>query len=330
MSRPEILIAGAAGFLGLHLVRKLSPDCKIVAVDNLYRPSARKRLNEVRKKCSHFLEADIRNLTADALSDFKFDAIINLAGQVSIVDSWKDPAFDFDVNARGTFKLLELATEMGGRPRFIQVSSNKVYGRVKPVPEGINELHPTRPDSPYASSKATSELLTMAAHRQNDVDAVVLRCSCIYGPDQFGTEGQGWISHFIQQALAGNTVRYFGDGTQVRDLLHVSDWVETIASILYQAQERKAEGQVFNIGGGKQNSMSVADAWELIADLAGLKVHGKPDRCPVRRGDQPWYVSDTSSFVTTYNWRTRIDPEQGIRDAVLCARRAMSGDSRVG
>src|SRR5262249_38577635 len=158
-----------------------------------------------------------------------------LAGQVAVTSSVEDPRADYEVNALGTFNVLEAARLSGRRPAVVFTSTNKVYGRLEGVavverggryecrdfPDGIPESQPLDFHSPYGCSKGAADQYVRDYARIYDLPTVVFRMSCVYGPRQFGTEDQGWLAHFLIAALAGRPITVYGDGKQVRDVLFV-------------------------------------------------------------------------------------------------------------
>jgi CDP-paratose 2-epimerase len=173
---------------------------------------------------------------------------------------------------------------------------------------GIDETQRLDFHSPYGCSKGAADQYVVDYARSFGVRAAVFRMSCIYGPHQFGTEDQGWIAHFMLRAMRRHPVTIYGDGRQVRDALFVDDLVE--AFLLAQEHMPEVSGQVFNIGGGPKNAVSVREVIDLIGRL-----HGSPPEVVFgewRVGDQRYYVSDTRRFGSATGWAPRVGVEQGI------------------
>src|SRR5262249_50328517 len=248
----------------------------------------------------------------------------HLAGQVAVTTSVEDPRNDYEVNALGTFNLLEAARLGGRRPTVVFTSTNKVYGGMEDVgvverstryeyrdlPHGVPETQPLDFHSPYGCSKGAADQYVRDYARIYDLPTVVFRMSCIYGPRQFGNEDQGWVAHFLIAAVTGQPITIYGNGKQVRDVLFVDDLVRALRLAVERIDACK--GQVFNIGGGPNNALAVWQEFrELLADLKGEKV-------PVRYGDwrpgdQPCYVSDIRKAGHYLEWTPRIDKDAGIR-----------------
>jgi CDP-paratose 2-epimerase len=155
--------------------------------------------------------------------------------------------------------------------------------------------------SPYGCSKGTADQYVRDYARIYNLPAVVFRMSCIAGPRQFGNEDQGWVAHFLYSALMGKRITIYGDGLQVRDVLHVHDLIDAMAKV--REQSASTRGQIFNVGGGPQRSFSVMEMLHAIEDLTGKTVI--LEHRDVRPGDQPLYISDTSKLELLTGWKPR-------------------------
>jgi len=223
-----------------------------------------------------------------------------------VTTSLVDPLDDFDVNIRGTLNVLEAA-----RPRRVPVifaSTNKVYGDLADVrlelaneayrpcdpalrAGGVDEGRPLDFHTPYGCSKGAADQYVLDYARSFGTPTCVLRMSCIYGPRQMGTEDQGWVAHFLIQALQGRPIRIYGDGRQVRDILHVGDAVSAYLSALSRISD--ATGRAFNLGGGPANAVSLLQLIACIERFTGRKA--EVEFHSWRAGDQRYYVSDASA-----------------------------------
>ena len=227
---------------------------------------------------------------------------------------------------RGTLNLLEALRGLETPPPFIFTSTNKVYGdlgglelteeatRYTPIDplieaSGVSERSPLEFHSPYGVSKGGADQYVLDYARSYGLKTVVFRMSCIYGPHQFGTEDQGWVAHFLIRALENKPLTLYGDGKQVRDILFVEDLVE--AFVLALKNIDSLSGQAFNIGGGPENTTSLLELLETIAELQGEKP--AYDLEAWRLGDQRYYVSDTSKFQEATGWRPRTSVRDGVR-----------------
>lgn len=326
----KVVITGGAGFIGCNLAHRLLSQGRTVLIfDNLSRPGAERNLRWLREAhgANLLIEiADVRDryALADALSGA--GQVYHFAAQVAVTTSLEDPLQDFEINARGTLNLLEAVREMAAPPGILFTSTNKVYGeladldfrknglRYEPVDEtvrahGIGESRNLSFHSPYGCSKGTADQYVLDYARVYGVRAAVFRMSCIYGPHQFGNEDQGWVAHFMIRALERGGITLYGDGMQVRDILFVEDLVDAFE--LAQQNIAKISGRAFNIGGGPENSVSLLELLDRIAELAG----GKPRVCfeNWRTADQRYYVADTRAFQAATGWRPRTGAREGTR-----------------
>jgi CDP-paratose 2-epimerase len=327
--RPMVLITGGSGFVGANLADRLAASGERVLIyDNLSRPNVVANLEWLQRRHGHRVEtaiADVRD--ADALRDTmrQASAAIHLAAQVAVTSSLEDPVTDFEVNARGTLNVLEAARRQPVPPPLIFASTNKVYGetfeaarlleersRYRPangLSPAIHERWPLELRSPYGCSKGAADAYVLDYSRVFGLRTVVFRKSCLYGPRQFGTEDQGWVAHFLLRALRGEPVTIYGDGRQVRDLLYIDDAVD--AYMRARARIGALAGQVFNLGGGLRNAVSLL---ELLGRFAELGIAPPPVRfAEWRPGDQRYYVSDTSKFEWLAGWRARTGVQEGLR-----------------
>lgn len=258
-----------------------------------------------------WVEAPVEAIGHEVIAASSPTLVVHLAAQVGLTESWRDPDGDFRANAAATWHLLGLLRDLPTPPTFLYMSSNKVYGQPPVAPFGVDEQAQLAPDSPYALSKAAGELAVQAAHRAGWVRGAILRCSCLYGPDQRGTESQGWVSHFADRAKAGETVHIHGSGDQIRDALHVADWLHAVnAAAAHTA--RNGDCGIWNIGGGPERRLSPNDLWSRLSRLLGRPLPD-PLRTPARDGDQLWYVSDIRKAERDLQWRPTVDLDSGLR-----------------
>lgn len=327
--KEAILVTGGAGFVGSNLVCTLLQDGhQVTVLDSLARKGSEQNLAWLREQSFgnrlRFIHGDVRN-PEDARSAAKeADIIYHLAGQVAVTTSVEDPRTDFEVNALGTFNMLEAARLSGRHPIFVFTSTNKVYGGMEEVavaagakdysyrdfPHGISESQPLDFHSPYGCSKGTGDQYVRDYGRIYGLPTVVFRMSCIYGPRQFGNEDQGWLAHFMIATVKGDPITIYGDGKQVRDVLFVDDLVRALK--LAKEKIKTTAGQVYNIGGGPGNVLAVwAEFGELLAALKGEHVPVGYDKW--RPGDQACYISDIRKAQAHMGWRPEVDKRTGIR-----------------
>ena len=330
MSR--VLITGGAGFIGSNLADSLlKQGHEVVVFDSLARKGAERNaewLSARHGRALRLVQGDVRDCDSLAKAAQGAEIIYHLAAQVAVTTSVIDPREDFEVNALGTFNALEVARNLTTNPVFVFTSTNKVYGAMEDVavierdtryeyrdfPQGIAESRPLDFHSPYGCSKGTADQYVRDYARIYGLRTVVFRMSCIYGTRQFGVEDQGFLAHFVISAVLGRPIAIYGNGKQVRDILYIDDLVRAFRL----ASERidVTAGQVYNIGGGPGNALSVwVEFKEYLARLLGRRVEaaGYGDW---RLGDQPVYVSDTSKAARDFGWRPSVNKEDGI--ARLC------------
>jgi CDP-paratose 2-epimerase len=248
--------------------------------------------------------------------------VVHLAAQVAVTTSVANPRHDFEVNALGTFNVLEAVRVASPETVVVYASTNKVYGKLDGLavveeaqryafgdrPFGVDESQPLDFYSPYGCSKGAGDQYVRDYQRIYGLRTVLLRLSCIYGPRQFGVEDQGWLAWFAIAAMLGRAVTLCGDGKQVRDVLYVDDLVEAILAA-YQRVDRVA-GVPLNLGGGPARALAVWSEYApLLQQLAGcLPVVTLADWRP---GDQRIYVSDIRRAEQLLGWVPRIDPATG-------------------
>jgi CDP-paratose 2-epimerase len=292
--RSMVLITGGSGFVGANLADLLAASGERVLIyDNLSRPNAVANLEWLQQRHGHRIEtaiADVRD--ADALRDtiYEASAVFHLAAPAATT-SLDNPAGDPEVNVRGTLNVLEAARRRPDPPPLIFASSNKVYGEA------------------FEAARLPGDAYVLDHARVLGLCTVVFRMSCLYGPRQFGTEDQGWVTHLLLKALRGEPITIHGDGRQVRDLLYIDDAVD--AHMRARARMAVLAGQAFNLGGGQRHAVSLL---ELLARFAELGIAAPPVRFADRRpGDQRHDVSDTSKFERLAGWRARTSVTEGLR-----------------
>jgi len=328
MSR-NYFVTGGAGFIGSNYVdRLLERGEKVIVYDNLSRAGAPRNLKWLQEKhgekAFELVIGDVRDAAQLTVSTREADVIVHLAGQVAVTTSVVKPREDFEINALGTFNVLEAARLNGRNPTFLYASTNKVYGGMDDVkvverggrweyeslPFGAPETQPLDFHSPYGCSKGTGDQYVRDYSRIYGLPTVVLRQSCIYGPRQFGVEDQGWVAWMIIAAVTGQPISIYGDGKQIRDLLHVYDLNDAYDAVIQNID--KVKGEVFNLGGGSTNTMSI---WTEFGPRLE-KLLGKPipvTRGDWRPGDQKVFVADTRKAEKELGWKPKYDVDMGVK-----------------
>ncbi len=324
------LITGGSGFVGVNLAdRLLSEGKKVMVFDNLCRTGVENNLFWLKEKYKHNLQimiADIRDKAAVNAAVANADQVFHFAAQVAVTSSLENPFHDFEVNAQGTLNLLEAIRNTEHQPPVLFTSTNKVYGGLDDLgivmngtryhPEntfyrqnGISENRNLEFHSPYGCTKGVADQYMLDYARTFGLKTVVFRMSCIYGPHQFGTEDQGWVAHFLIQAMKNKPITLYGDGKQVRDILFVEDLVN--AFILAMENISLVSGNAFNMGGGVNNTVSLLELCDLIGEIAGKKPEVRFDEW--RPSDQKYYVSDFGKFAGVTGWTPNIDSNEGVQ-----------------
>jgi len=323
----KILVTGGCGFIGANYVdRLLARGQTAVAFDNFSRRGADKNAAWLREKHGNkfqLIRGDIRDARAIADAARDADAIYHFAAQVAVTTSVTDPRTDFEINALGTFNTLEAARASGRNPIFLFASTNKVYGGMdelvvvekstryefRDLPGGVPETQPLDFHSPYGCSKGAADQYVRDYQRIYGLRTVVFRQSAIYGYRQFGVEDQGWLAWFIIAAVLGKSITIYGDGKQVRDMLFIDDLMNVYDEAL--ARIDKIAGQVYNIGGGPRNTISVwTEFAPMLENLLGRKI--PITRGDWRPGDQKVCVYDISKAKRELNWEPHVDVQTGV------------------
>jgi CDP-paratose 2-epimerase len=320
------LIVGGAGFIGINAAEHYATRGHSVTVlDNFSRRGTEDNLRWLasRHPGVRVVRADIRTdreiLAAEAA---QCDVLLHLAAQVAVTTSVTDPRTDFDINALGSFNVLDAARRAAKPPIVIYSSTNKVYGGMEEVriiekggryayetlPLGVSEAQPLDFHSPYGCSKGAADQYVRDFSRIYGLRTIVFRQSCIYGPHQFGIEDQGWVAWFALRSLFDQPVTIYGDGKQVRDVLYVDDLVAAFDAGV--AHIDHAAGKIFNIGGGPSNILSLLDLVALLEKLSGKKMN--ISHSGRRPGDQRVYISDVRRAQREIGWTPANSPQSGV------------------
>lgn len=324
-----ILVTGGCGFIGCNIANALAERGeRVLILDSLARNGVQENAHWLKNRHGDRIEikiADIRDGAAVSAAVMRASAVLHLAGQVAVTGSLERPLEDFEINARGALNVLEAVRLHNPSTPVVFASTNKVYGRLlgdaeiecidaryaprdRALAEGVSERAPLDLYSPYGCSKGTADQYVRDYARVFGLRTAVLRMSCIYGPRQFGTEDQGWIAHFLIQAIRGRSITIYGDGRQVRDALHVSDAVAAWLGVLDHIDS--IGGRIFNLGGGPGNSVSLLELLDMISALRGTRPAISFNEW--RPGDQPWYVSDVGGLNRAIGWRPRVGLGEGL------------------
>ena len=323
----KVIVTGGAGFIGCNAVaRYMGRGDEVIVIDDLSRRGADKNVAWLESLGEFTLEAiDIRDphTVARVFREHRdVGLVLHLAGQVAVTISVTDPRLDFEVNALGTLNVLEGMRSVESRAPFIFASTNKVYGGMESVgvipvdgrygyrdlPAGVAETHPLDFHSPYGCSKGAADQYVHDYHRIFGLRTVVFRQSCIYGCRQFGFEDQGWIAWFTIASRLGHPITVFGDGMQVRDVLFIDDLLDAYDAAA--ANIDITEGEIYNIGGGPSNVMSLLDLLGHLEQRLGRSIAYA--RADWRPGDQRVFVSDITKARHDFGWMPRVGWKDGL------------------
>lgn len=323
----KILITGGCGFIGSNTADYfLKKGHDVVVLDDLSRKGTPLNLDWL--KSNHagikFIKADIRNdqKVLEQAVEGK-DVVLHFAAQVAVTTSVANPREDFDINALGTFNVLEAIRKSRSKPILIFSSTNKVYGGMENIkihekdgryayvdlPNGISEEAGLDFHSPYGCSKGCADQYVRDYSRIYGLKTVVFRQSCIYGYRQFGVEDQGWVAWFTIATLFNQPLIIYGDGKQVRDVLFIEDLINAYELAIKNID--KTSGQVYNIGGGPQNQMSLLELIKYLEKEFNKKI--QYSFAEWRPGDQPVFVCDISKTKRDFGWEPHINTEEGVK-----------------
>jgi CDP-paratose 2-epimerase len=331
----RVLVTGGAGFVGANVaigVASRRRDWAIVALDNLRRRGSELNLARLREHDVEFIHGDVRVLD-DVLGAGEFDAIVECSAEPSVLAGGD---YVVQANLIGAYHCLELARRCGAALVFL--SSSRIYpvaalealaytdadtrfelADAQPLAgasaAGIAEDFPLAgARTLYGATKLAAELLIEEYRETHGLSAVIDRCGVIAGPWQMGRVDQGVFTHWMLAHHFGRPLRYIGyggTGKQVRDLLHVEDLVDLIERQL--ADPARWSGAIVNVGGGRECSLSLAEATLLCQEITGRRVEVEPQLSP-RPGDVPIYLSDCARLFARTDWRPQRGPRQILAD----------------
>lgn len=336
----KILVTGGAGHIGVNTcLEAKGRGHEVACFDNFVRPLTEENIGILQHNGVIVVRGDVRN--PEDFDKFPWipDGIVHLAGQCGIPYSIVNPLYDYEVNTTGVLNILEYSRTHGKIPVAF-ASTNKVYTDMLnevPLDEeetrykwnktqlgfrdyGVNEkgltekfpldAHGQFGRSPYGTSKVAADLYCQEYWQAFQVPTIVFRMSCIYGYYQKGVEDQGWVDHFLRQIAFGDgKITIFGDGKQVRDLLFGTDMARAYLDAL--ENHEKVAGEVFNIGGGENFTMSLLETIKYIEELTG-KV-ATIEYKDWRHADQRIVTMDLTKIKEKLGWQPVVTPQDGIR-----------------
>lgn len=329
---PSILITGGAGFIGVNsALMFFQQGWEVSVLDNLSRKGTDANLAWLQEICEsriNFYRADIRDFEklSNIIKETKPDMLLHLAAQVAVTTSYFNPREDFEINALGSFNIMESIRLFSPETFVLYASTNKVYGGMEDVPViqkehgynfldltfGVSEKQPLDFHSPYGCSKGVADQYVIDYARIYNLNSCSFRQSCIYGIRQFGIEDQGWVAWFTIAATLNKGITLYGDGWQTRDVLNVKDLALAYKSAWDHRHE--VSGHAFNIGGGPQNTLCLRD---LLRHLENeLKLTIIPKYAPARPGDQPVFICDIRKAARLLRWSPTINVYDGVKELI--------------
>ena len=327
----KILITGGCGFVGSNLALKLDPEHEIHSLDNFSKSESKLNEGLLQKRDIPVVKGSIsdKEFVDDLIKDLKPDCVIHLAAQVAMTDSIEDPQNDFNINFLGTFNLINAINNFSKQTKFINISTNKVYGdlvwdeleeletRFLSIQnnDGYDENTPLSFSGPYGCSKGSAEQYVLDYKKTFDLNTTSLRLSTIYGPNQYATFNQGWIGWFLQYINDNKykeiiEVPVHGNGKQVRDILFIDDFVELIILIINNFEQ--VNGEVFNIGGSLKNSLSIIELLQKSKNIFELNSEFEISEKEWRPADQRFYVSNISKINKKLDWIPKTNLDIGL------------------
>ncbi|MCL0064800.1 GDP-mannose 4,6-dehydratase [Dehalococcoidia bacterium] len=297
----RILVTGGAGFIGSHLVDALVERGAIVTVMDKLSLGKEININEKAK----FIKADILDYRQCIKAVEGKDLIFHLAASATTRESsmgWKDPVFDYQVNAIGTLNLLRALSQQSSKAKFLYTSSAAVYGNPEFTP--ISEDHPLKPISPYGISKLAGEKYCYAYFKEYGINTVILRIFNPYGPRQ-----PRYVMFDLLKKLCENPkeLEVLGDGEQARDYCYVSD---TVNALILAAEKSQAES-IYNVGGGK--AITIREVAEKLVKSLGLESETRIYYTGITwRGDVRTLIADISKIQRELSFKPQIGIENGL------------------
>ena len=352
----RVLITGGCGFLGSNLANSyLKDEAEIVIIDGLFRKGSEENLEWIKQKSNkhqlNFFKGDISD--SDFIENIftkhkKFDYVCHVAGQVAMIDSIIDPLRDLKSNLIGTFNILEAVRKFCPDSLLAFSSTNKVYGDLEWIrknetqkryilpdyPNGLDESLPLDFSTPYGCSKGSADQYVRDWSRVFGLRSVVFRHSSIYGGRQFSSIDQGWVGWFCKKALEQkiainenkNIIPFTisGTGKQVRDVLNAKDLVN-LYCCAYTKREKIA-GEIFNIGGGYENSLSLIELFAILEDKLSLSKLNYL-RINRRQSDQDCFIANIKKAKNILGWEPKISYSEGIESMINWSKKIIKDQS---
>jgi UDP-glucose 4-epimerase len=309
----SVLVTGGLGFIGSNLARQLvALGADVLLVDALIPEYGGNRFN------ISGIEKDVRVNISDVRDETVMDTLVrgaeiifNLAGQVSHIDSMRDPYTDLDINCRAQLSMLEACRKVNPGVKVVFAGTRQVYGKPERLP--VDERHLVRPVDVNGVNKAAGEYYHLLYNNVFGVRACSLRLTNVYGPRQLIRHNrQGFIGWFIRLAIENREIQVFGDGSQVRDFVYVDDAVD---AFLRAGTCEDCNGDVFNVGGCEP--IAHRDLVELLLEIAGSgRVAYVPWPDEKRRIDIGSFYTDSTKFMNATGWKPAVALREGLRRTI--------------
>lgn len=305
MLKLKVIVTGAAGFIGSHLLLYLnSKGYTVKGIDNFSNPN-RKMLKALEKEGLKILKSDVRDYQKLSEEVRGYDLIVHSAALISVEDSIRRPHVYSDNNVTGTVSTLKAAVSAGVK-RFVFLSSAAVYGAPKKLP--ISEDHPLNPISPYGASKLAGEVFVKAFSKAFKIEHVILRLFNVYGPGQESSGYAGVIAEFIKRVKKGKPPIIFGDGNQTRDFIYIRDVVEAVEKVI----SKNVVNETLNIGTGVPTS--IRELAYTVIDV--LKASVEPVHASERPGDIRESWADISKCIEKLKFKPKYTVREGLREII--------------
>jgi UDP-glucose 4-epimerase len=307
-----VLVTGAAGFIGSHLVDRLLDDGHdVVGVDDLSTGRLSNLARARRRSSFRLVEVDVVDPACrDVIEQTRPDTVMHLAAQMDVRKSVADPLHDARVNVLGTVNVLEAAVRAGSRKVVFASSGGTVYGQPEHLP--AQEQTPLRPASPYGAAKVGGEVYLEAYGRLHGLGGTSLALGNVYGPRQDPHGEAGVVSIFAQALATGQPTTIYGDGTSSRDYVHVADVVEAFVRCSSDA----TSGRRYNVGTG--TATSVRALHDVLAEVCGSDA--RPRTASPRAGELHTISLDSAALSRDTGWRPRVPLREGLEETVAWVR----------
>lgn len=325
----KVIITGAAGFIGTNLALSLKSEHELFLLDDFSRQGSIKNgrlLLDLDLNVAKIDVSDQTNLSKFLDKVGRFDFIIHLAAQTSLIESLKNPKLDFDTNALGTLNILEFLRNYNSEAKGIFLASNKVYGNLSQLnyfetdmryslsngPPDFDESLLISPIGGYSISKSILDSYVTEYGKRYSLPVISLRQSAVYGQNQNARTDQGWVSYFIEQFLSNNEkIKLRGKGKQVRDVLYIEDFCSLIKKLF---ESEFPSGEAYNVGGGFDFSLSILELFSILKKLTNKSMSFESG--PLAFEDQKYFVSNNSKISNLTNWKPYTTPEEGIKKII--------------